>query len=71
MEAFINSGHFIPVEKYLESNPDAQLLADCTDVVEYMGGHIIQLLKSGEFYVDETFSSKSLDEAEIKLFKKI
>jgi hypothetical protein len=48
-----------------------KLLDDCTDVVQYEGGAYIQVLKSGIFYLDESFSSRSLDEAEVKLLEKI
>jgi len=53
-----------------EKNPDAILHKDCTDVVMYIGGHIIQVLKSAQFMVDEGFKSISLDEAEGWLFIK-
>jgi hypothetical protein len=36
----------------------------------YIGGHIIQVLESGEFMVDEEFKSRSLDEAEGWLYLK-
>jgi hypothetical protein len=36
----------------------------------YIGGHIIQVLKSAQFMVDEGFKSISLDEAEGWLFVK-
>lgn len=70
IEKFTTTGRFTPRKVYLEKNPDAKLAAECTDVVEYIGGHIIQLLESGTFYVDESFMSKSLDEAETNLFLK-
>lgn len=71
MEKFINSGRFICKESFLEKNPNENLQNDCTDVVHYNNGAYIQVLKSGLFYVDENFSSKSLDESEIKLWEKI
>jgi hypothetical protein len=71
MEKFVNSGRFICKESYLEKNPTEKLLKECTDVVEYIDGSYIQVLESGEFYVDSTFKSRSLDEAEIKLWEKI
>ena len=71
MEKFIESGRFIPRVVFLEKNPNEQLLEDCTDVVQYSGGAYIQVLKSGVFYLDESFSSRSLDEVEVKLLEKI
>jgi hypothetical protein len=70
LENFSSTGRFTGREAYLEKNPDAILHADCTDVVQYIGGHIIQVLKSGDFMVDENFKSISLDEAEGWLFIK-
>lgn len=71
MREFIESGRFICKEVFLDKNPNEKLRNDCTDVVHYIGGAYIQVLKSGEFYLDETFSSRSLDEVEIKLLEKI
>lgn len=68
LETFSSTGRFNGRDAYLEKNPDTILHNDCTDVVEYIGGHIIQVLKSGEFMVDEMFKSRSLDEAETDLF---
>jgi hypothetical protein len=70
LEDFSNTGRFTSREAYLEKNPDAILHKDCTDVVMYIGGHIIQVLKSAQFMVDEGFKSISLDEAEGWLFVK-
>ena len=71
MEKFISSGRFMCKQSFIEKNPEENLLSDCTDVVHYVGGQYIQVLKSGEFYVDENFKSRSLDEAEIKLWENI
>jgi hypothetical protein len=70
LEEFSSTGRFIGRDAYLEKNPDEILHKDCTDVVQYIGGHIIQGLKSGQFMVDEGFKSISLDEAEGWLFLK-
>lgn len=70
LESFSTTGRFTSKEAYLEKNPDEILHKDCTDVVQYIGGHIIQVLESGNFMVDETFSSRSLDEAEGQLYLK-
>ena len=69
LDKFSLTGRFTVRSAYLEKNPEAQLEKNCTDVVEYIGGHIIQLLSSGEFMVDESFKSRSLDESEIKLLE--
>lgn len=71
MEKFIDSGRFTRRMSFLDKNPMEKLLDDCTDVVQYEGGAYIQVLKSGIFYLDESFSSRSLDEAEVKLLEKI
>lgn len=70
LENFSSTGRFTGREAYLEKNPEVELHEDCTDVVQYIGGHIIQVLKSGQFMVDEGFKSISLDEAEGWLFIK-
>ena len=70
LESFSNTGRFACREAYLEKNPDAILHNKCTDVVMYVDGHTIQVLESGIFMVDETFNSRSLDEAEVYLFIK-
>lgn len=67
-ESLSNTGRFMCAVSYAQKNPEVKLQDDCTDVVHYRGGHIIQLLKSGEFMVNESFSSRSLDEAETYLF---
>jgi hypothetical protein len=66
----IDSGRFIPRNAFLKNNPNEVLHNDCTDVVLYYDGSFIQLLKTGEFYVNENLSSKSLDEAESMLIDK-
>lgn len=71
MDKFIDSGRFMCRDLFLDKNPNEQLLDDCTDVVQYEGGAYIQVLKSGVFYLDESFSSRSLDEVEVKLLEKI
>jgi hypothetical protein len=68
LESFSSTGRFTSREAYLEKNPEAILHEKCTDVVMYIGGHIVQVLESGEFMVDEMFKSRSLDEAETDLF---
>jgi hypothetical protein len=69
LEEFCDRGRFTSREAYLDKNPDAVLHSQCTDVVQYVDGHIIQVLQSGLFMVDERFSSRSLDEAEVQLYR--
>ena len=70
LEEFCDRGRFTSRESYLDKNPDAILHTQCTDIVQYIDGHIIQVLESGLFMVDEQFSSRSLDEAEVQLYRK-
>ena len=71
MKSFVSdSGRFVCKKTFLLSNPDAKTLQHCTDVVHYSNGQFIQVLRSGLFYVDETFSSRDLDECEQILMKK-
>jgi hypothetical protein len=70
LEDFSNTGRFTGRTAYLDKNPEVELHEDCTDVVQYIGGHIIQVLKSGQFMVDEGFRSISLDESEGWLYVK-
>ena len=70
LESFSSTGRFTSRQAYLEKNPEAILHEKCTDVVMYIGGHIIEVLESGEFMVDEEFKSRSLDEAETQLYLK-
>lgn len=67
-DRFSNSGRFINAVSYVEKNPQAKVSNLCTDVIMYHDGHFIQLLKSGMFMVNESFVSRSLDEAETFLF---
>lgn len=69
-EDFINSGLIVNVKTFLSSFPNENLHIDCTDVVQYEGGHYIQILKTDEFFYDN-FSSKKLDDVEEYLWKKI
>jgi hypothetical protein len=69
-EEFSDRGRFTSREAYLEKNPDAILHNQCTDVIQYVDGCIIQSLDSGFFMVDDKYGSRSLDEAEVQLFRK-
>jgi hypothetical protein len=68
LNEFIDTGRFIPRNSFLEKRPNEVLLDDCWDVVQYEGGHYIQVLDDGTFYLDEENQSKELEEVEIILF---
>ncbi len=68
LNEFIDTGRFIPRNSFLEKRPNEVLLDDCWDVVQYGGGHYIQVLEDGTFYLDEFNSSKVLDEVELILY---
>lgn len=53
-EDFRESGRFTPMEVYKSKNKKAKLHKDCTEVVTYFGGFIIQALKSGVFFFEYT-----------------
>jgi hypothetical protein len=68
LNEFIDTGRFIPRNFFLEKRPNEVLLDDCSDVIQYEGGHYIQVLDDGTFYLDEFNSSKVLDEVELILY---
>jgi hypothetical protein len=68
LNEFIDTGRFIPRNFFLEKRPNEVLLDDCSDVIQYEGGHYIQVLDDGTFYLDEENQSKELEEVEIILF---
>lgn len=70
MDKLIDSGMFMWKSAFLAKNPTAELLEDCTDVVVYSDGSFIQLLKSGEYYLDSDNKSLSLGEVEKILLEK-
>jgi len=49
-EAFVKTGRFTPVGVYLSAHPKAKVHPDCTDVIVYNYGYVIQALKTNEFY---------------------
>jgi hypothetical protein len=76
-EEFIMTGRFMDVRKFAAERPNVELHEQCTDVVTYAGGHFVQLLKDGTYFVkdvlpDETiyFACAKLVEAEEKLWEK-
>jgi hypothetical protein len=66
-----DSGRFIGVDDYMKDNADAILHVDCTDVVEYMGGGIIQVLKNGEYFIDAEIKSDKLPDMEEVLWHSV
>jgi len=65
-----DTGRFINRKSFEQHNVNENLHVDCSDVVLYYGGAYIQLLKSGEFFIDTNNLSKSLDTVEQILWEK-
>lgn len=63
-KSWIKSAKFIPLEEY---QSDKELLKDCVEVIEYIGGEVIQILSTGEFQYKET-KSTDLDTIEMVLW---
>ena len=55
------SGKFIPKADFLAENPTAELLATCSEVIEYFGKHYIQVMSSGIFRYSSSIKGKVLD----------
>jgi hypothetical protein len=68
LNEFIDTGRFIPRQDFLAKRPNELLLDDCSDVIQYEGGHYIQVLGDATFYLDEFNSSEVLDEVELILY---
>lgn len=51
-ELFINTGRIMPKELFLNYNKKIRLNFDCSDVVRYVGGFYVQILKTGEFLLE-------------------
>lgn len=58
------SGKFTPKDAFLLENPSETLLSTCTEVIEYLGKHYIQVLSSGVFRYNAQAKSKVLDDVE-------
>lgn len=63
LEQWRATGKFIPAEEYLNKNPNAKLIRNCKDVIEYAGMSIIELTHTGDF-VFEKNKSKDIEEIE-------
>jgi hypothetical protein len=81
-ELFINTGRITPRELFAHYNPKARLRPDCKDVVKYVGGFYIQILKTGEFLLEindadqsdemnSIIQDKSLDVVEEELWHRV
>jgi hypothetical protein len=82
LELFINTGRITPRELFVHYNPKVRLRPDCKDVVRYVGGFYIQILKTGEFLLEindadqsdemnSIIQNKSLDEVEEELWHRV
>jgi hypothetical protein len=65
------SGKFIPKAEFLRDNPTEELLATCSEVIEYIGKDYIQVMSSGTFRYTSSIKSKVLDEVEDDMWNKI
>ena len=68
-----SSGRFIPKAEFLLSNPTEGLLASCSEVIQYIGGHYIQVtnLSSGTFRYTSSIKGNVLDEIENAMWNEI
>jgi len=64
-------GKFIPKSEFLAENPNVSLLKTCSEVIQYIGGHYIQVLKSGTFRYNSSIKGKVLDDVEDKIWREI
>lgn len=65
-----DTGRFMERELFEENNPKENLHFDCTDIVYYLGGAYIQVLKTGDFFIDTKTSSKNLEDVEKALWER-
>ena len=71
MDKLIDSGKFTYRKDYLDKNPKAKLLKECTDVIVYSDGSFIQVLSTGMFYLNSSVKNRSLEIVEQEMLKKI
>lgn len=69
-DEWMDTAKFYEREHFEQDNPDETLHSDCTDVVTYYGGAYIQMLKSGDFYMNEDTKSKFLFNIEKEIWQK-
>lgn len=70
-DKFIDTGRFTPMDVYLKEYPRKTLHPDCAEVIIYIDGFIIQVLKTNEFYTKvgrQEIRHKSLDCVESALW---
>lgn len=77
-EMFSNTGRITPADVFKNENPEDKLHSECTDVVRYLGGFFIQMLKSGKYIYEfdikpstkVQIEHKSLDVLELQMWQK-
>lgn len=74
-EEFQDSGRFMPMEKYELEKNIAYIHPECRTVVRYMGGFVIQIMKSGAFVYmlkkDESLYVHLEDDGLVKMEQKV
>jgi hypothetical protein len=65
------TGKFIPKADFAFENPTVELLATCSEVINYVGGEYIQVLSSGTFRYTSSIRGKVLDDVEDEVWKEI
>jgi hypothetical protein len=68
-DEWMETGRFCFRKDFEQDNPNENLHVDCTDVVIYYGGAYIQVLKSGDFYMNAETKSKFLHEIEKEVWQ--
>lgn len=68
-DQWYESGRFIHRDEFANDNPDENLHVDCTDVVVYYGGLYLQVLKSGEFYLNPKNISNNINDIEKSIWE--
>ena len=64
-DMFSNTGRIVPLEVFKAEDSNKVVDSDCTDVVRYLGGFYIQMLKSGSYLYEYFFEdSKTLVKTE-------
>lgn len=68
---FKDTGRLIQIERFMKNYPDKDVHVDATDVIVYIGGYNIQILKSGKHYIEheDGFISDDFKEIEKTLYK--
>lgn len=77
-EMFSNTGRIIPADVFHKNNPKSKINPECTDVIRYLGGFFIQMLKSGRYIyeydakpsIKVQIEHNSLDVLELQMWQK-